>query len=109
MAIPMFILAGNLLSTSSSARRIVDFAKTFAGHLPGGLPIAAIFASIIFAAVSGSSPATVAAIGSLMFGAITAAGYPKTYAVWYNYCLWKFRYINSTKYCYDYLWSNSKN
>ena len=81
MAIPMFILAGNLLSTSSSARRIVDFAKTFAGHLPGGLPIAAIFASIIFAAVSGSSPATVATIGFLMFGAITAAGYPKTYAV----------------------------
>jgi len=81
MAIPMFILAGNLLSTSSSARRIVDFAKAFVGHLPGGLPIAAIFASIIFAAVSGSSPATVAAIGSLMFGAITAAGYPKTYAV----------------------------
>jgi C4-dicarboxylate transporter DctM subunit len=81
MAIPMFILAGNLLSKGSSAKRIVDFAKTFVGHLPGGLPIAAIFASIIFAAVSGSSPATVAAIGSIMFGAITAAGYPKSYAV----------------------------
>ncbi|ACM92605.1 C4-dicarboxylate transport system permease, large subunit [Nautilia profundicola AmH] len=81
MAIPMFILAGNLLSKGSSARRIVDFARTFVGHLPGGLPIAAIFASIIFAAVSGSSPATVAAIGSIMFGAITAAGYPKSYAV----------------------------
>jgi len=74
-------LAGNLLSKGSSAKRIVDFAKTFVGHLPGGLPIAAIFASIIFAAVSGSSPATVAAIGSIMFGAITAAGYPKSYAV----------------------------
>ncbi|WP_456479155.1 TRAP transporter large permease [Nautilia sp.] len=81
MAIPMFILAGNLLSKGSSAKRIVDFARTFVGHLPGGLPIAAIFASIIFAAVSGSSPATVAAIGSIMFGAITAAGYPKSYAV----------------------------
>ncbi len=81
MAIPMFILAGNLLSKGSSAKRIVEFAKTFVGHLPGGLPIAAIFASIIFAAVSGSSPATVAAIGSIMFGAITAAGYPKSYAV----------------------------
>jgi len=81
MAIPMFILAGNLLSKGSSAKRIVDFAKTFVGHLPGGLPIAAIFASIIFAAVSGSSPATVAAIGSIMFGAITSAGYPKSYAV----------------------------
>ncbi|WP_456488235.1 TRAP transporter large permease [Caminibacter pacificus] len=81
MAIPMFIMAGNLLSKGSSAKRIIEFAKAFVGHLPGGLPIAAIFASIIFAAVSGSSPATVAAIGSIMFGAITAAGYPKTYAI----------------------------
>ncbi len=81
MAIPMFILAGNLLATGSSAKRIIDFAKAFVGHLPGGLPIAAIFASIIFAAVSGSSPATVAAIGSIMFGAILKEGYPKTYAV----------------------------
>jgi C4-dicarboxylate transporter DctM subunit len=81
MAIPMFILAGNLLSKGGSAKRIIEFAKAFVGHLPGGLPIAAIFASIIFAAVSGSSPATVAAIGSIMFGAIMAAGYPKTYAI----------------------------
>ena len=81
MAIPMFIMAGNLLSKGSSAKRIIEFAKAFVGHLPGGLPIAAIFASIIFAAVSGSSPATVAAIGSIMFGAIMAAGYPKSYAV----------------------------
>jgi len=81
MAIPMFILAGNLLSKGSSATRIIDFAKSVVGHLPGGLPISAIFASIIFAAVSGSSPATVVAIGSIMFGAIVDAGYPKKYAV----------------------------
>ncbi|NPA11821.1 MAG: TRAP transporter large permease subunit [Epsilonproteobacteria bacterium] len=81
MAIPMFILAGNLLSKGGSAKRIIDFAKAFVGHLPGGLPISAIFASIIFAAVSGSSPATVAAIGSIMFGAILAEGYPKSYAI----------------------------
>jgi len=81
MAIPMFILAGNLLSKGGSAKRIVEFAKTFVGHLPGGLPIAAIFASIIFAAVSGSSPATVAAIGSIMFSAIMKEGYPKSYAI----------------------------
>jgi C4-dicarboxylate transporter DctM subunit len=81
MAIPMFILAGNLLSKGSSANRIIEFAKSVVGHLPGGLPIAAIFASIIFAAVSGSSPATVVAIGSIMFGAIVQAGYPKKYAV----------------------------
>jgi len=81
MAIPMFILAGNLLSKGSAASRIIEFAKSIVGHLPGGLPISAIFASIIFAAVSGSSPATVVAIGSIMFGAIMEAGYPKKYAV----------------------------
>jgi len=81
MAIPMFILAGQLLSKGSSAQRIIEFAKSIVGHLPGGLPIAAIFASIIFAAVSGSSPATVVAIGSIMFGAIQEAGYPKKYAI----------------------------
>lgn len=81
MAIPMFILAGNLLSKGGSAKRIIEFAKAFVGHLPGGLPIAAILASIVFAAVSGSSPATVAAIGSIMFGAIQSAGYPKSYAI----------------------------
>ena len=81
MAIPMFILAGKLLSTGSSANRIIEFAKSMVGHLPGGLPMAAIFASIISAAVSGSSPATVIAIGSIMFGAITSAGYPRKYAI----------------------------
>lgn len=81
MAIPMFILAGQLLSKGSSAKRIIEFAKSVVGHLPGGLPMAAIFASIIFAAVSGSSPATVVAIGSIMFGAIQQAGYPKKYAI----------------------------
>jgi C4-dicarboxylate transporter DctM subunit len=81
MAIPMFVLAGALMSKGGSAHRIIEFAKACVGHLPGGLPIAAIFASIIFAAVSGSSPATVVAIGSIMFGAIVQAGYPRKYAV----------------------------
>ena len=81
MAIPMFILAGQFLSQGSSANRIIEFAKSIVGHLPGGLPMAAIFASIIFAAVSGSSPATVIAIGAIMFGAIVKAGYPKKYAI----------------------------
>jgi len=81
MAIPMFIFAGNLLSKGSAAQRIIEFAKSCVGHLPGGLPISAILASVVFAAVSGSSPATVVAIGSIMFGAIMKAGYPKKYAV----------------------------
>lgn len=81
MAIPMFILAGSLMSKGSSATRIIEFAKSLVGHLPGGLPISAILACIIFAAVSGSSPATVVAVGSVMFLAIKNAGYPKSYAV----------------------------
>jgi C4-dicarboxylate transporter DctM subunit len=81
MAIPMFILAGALLSKGSASNRIIEFAKSIVGHLPGGLPIAAIFASMIFAAVSGSSPATVVAVGSVMYGAILAEGYPVKYAV----------------------------
>jgi len=81
MAIPMFVLAGAFLSRGSASGRIIDFAKSVVGHLPGGLPVAAIFASIIFAAVSGSSPATVVAIGSVMYGAIKEAGYPKEYAI----------------------------
>ncbi|RAX56682.1 C4-dicarboxylate ABC transporter permease [Helicobacter monodelphidis] len=81
MAIPMFILAGSLLSKGSSAQRIVDLAKALVGHLPGGLTMSAILACIIFAAVSGSSPATVVAIGSVMFVALKEAGYPKSYAV----------------------------
>jgi len=81
MAIPMFILAGSFLSKGGAAHRIIEFAKSIVGHLPGGLPIAAIFAAMIFAAVSGSSPATVAAIGSVMFSAIQEAGYPKGYAI----------------------------
>ena len=81
MAIPMFILAGALLARGSSAARIIEFAKTLVGHLPGGLPIAAILASIIFAAVSGSSPATVAAIGSVMYGAIKQAGYNEQFSI----------------------------
>ncbi|MDR1976691.1 MAG: TRAP transporter large permease subunit [Campylobacteraceae bacterium] len=81
MAIPMFILAGSFLSKGSAAQRIVDFAKAIVGHLPGGLPISAIFACMVFAAVSGSSPATVVAIGSVMYGAIKEAGYPAKYAI----------------------------
>jgi len=81
MAIPMFIMAGSFLSKGGAAHRIIEFAKSIVGHLPGGLPISAIFACMIFAAVSGSSPATVAAIGSVMFVAIKEAGYPVGYSV----------------------------
>lgn len=81
MAIPLFVLAGNFLSQGGAAARIIRFARSLVGHLPGGLPMSAIFACIIFAAVSGSSPATVAAIGSIMIGAIKEDGYSNSFSV----------------------------
>ena len=63
MAVPFFILAGTFLTHGGVARRMIRFATDVVGHLPGGLAIAAVFACAIFAAVSGSSPATVVAIG----------------------------------------------
>jgi C4-dicarboxylate transporter DctM subunit len=81
MAIPLFVLAGNFLSQGGAAKRIIRFARSVVGHLPGGLPMSAIFACIIFAAVSGSSPATVAAIGSIMIGAIKEDGYSNSFSI----------------------------
>jgi len=81
MAIPLFVLMGNFLSQGGTAKRIIRFARSLVGHLPGGLPMSAIFACVIFAAVSGSSPATVAAIGSLMMGSIREDGYSEAFSV----------------------------
>ena len=81
MAIPLFVLAGNFLSRGGAAARIIRFARSVVGHLPGGLPMSAIFACVIFAAVSGSSPATVAAIGSIMMGAIKEDGYSDAFSI----------------------------
>ena len=81
MAIPLFVLAGNFLSQGGAAKRIIRFARALVGHLPGGLPMSAIFACVIFAAVSGSSPATVAAIGSIMIGAIEEDGYSTSFSI----------------------------
>ena len=66
MAIPFFILAGNFLTHGGVARRMINFATTMVGHWHGGLALAGVMACALFAAVSGSSPATVVAIGSIM-------------------------------------------
>ena len=81
MAIPFFILAGNFLITGGVARRMIRFAMALVGHLHGGLAIAGVFACALFAAVSGSSPATVVAIGSILIPAAVQAGYPKRFGV----------------------------
>jgi C4-dicarboxylate transporter DctM subunit len=80
MAIPFFVLAGNLMSTGGVAKRMVRFAISAVGHLRGGMAIASILACMLFAAVSGSSPATVVAIGSIVIAGMVKNGYPKEFA-----------------------------
>lgn len=79
MAIPFFILAGNFLTHGGVAKRMIAFATSMVGHLPGGLGLSAVVACSLFAAVSGSSPATVVAIGSILLPAMVKAGYPNKF------------------------------
>src|SRR5205814_6337064 len=79
MAIPFFILAGNFLTHGGVARRMIAFASAMVGHWHGGLGLAGVMACALFAAVSGSSPATVVAIGSIILPAMVAQGYPKRF------------------------------
>jgi len=79
MAIPFFILAGNFLTHGGVARRMIAFASSMVGHWYGGLGLAAVMACALFAAISGSSPATVVAIGSILLPAMVKAGYPKRF------------------------------
>ncbi len=79
MAIPFFILAGNFLAQGGVAKRMIKFATAMVGHAPGGLGLAGVLACALFAAVSGSSPATVVAIGSILLPAMVAQGFPKRF------------------------------
>lgn len=81
MAIPFFILAGNFLTHGGVAKRMINFATALVGHLRGGLALGGILACGLFAAVSGSSPATVVAIGSILLPAMERQGYPKKFGV----------------------------
>jgi len=76
MAIPFFILAGNFLTHGGVARRMIRFASSMVGHWHGGLGLAGVMACALFAAVSGSSPATVVAIGSIILPAMVKQGFP---------------------------------
>ncbi|WP_300029594.1 TRAP transporter large permease [uncultured Roseobacter sp.] len=80
LAIPFFILASSFMSTGGVARRIIRFSIALVGHLPGGLAIAGVFACMLFAALSGSSPATVVAIGSIVIAGMRQVGYTKDFA-----------------------------
>ncbi|NOY13756.1 MAG: TRAP transporter large permease subunit [Deltaproteobacteria bacterium] len=80
LAIPFFILSSTFLSTGGVANRIINFATDCIGWIRGGLAMASVLACMIFAAVSGSSPATVAAIGSIVITGMVKSGYPKSMA-----------------------------
>ncbi|HSS66040.1 MAG TPA: TRAP transporter large permease [Gammaproteobacteria bacterium] len=80
LAIPFFILSGAFMTTGGVARRMIRFAIDCVGHLRGGLAIASVLACMLFAAVSGSSPATVVAVGSIVIAGMVRAGYPKPFA-----------------------------
>jgi C4-dicarboxylate transporter DctM subunit len=81
MAIPFFILAGTFLTRGGVARRMIAFTTSLVGHFPGGLGLAGVAACAMFAAISGSSVATVVAIGSIMMPAMVEHGYPKRFGV----------------------------
>jgi C4-dicarboxylate transporter DctM subunit len=81
MAIPFFILAGTFLTRGGVARRMIAFTTSLVGHLPGGLGLAGVAACAMFAAISGSSVATVVAIGSIMMPAMVEHGYPRRFGV----------------------------
>ncbi len=80
LAIPFFILGGAFMTTGGVAKRMIRFANACIGHLRGGLAMASVMACMLFAAVSGSSPATVVAVGSIVIAGMVRAGYPQAFA-----------------------------
>jgi len=80
MALPAFILAGALMEVAGISKRLVDIAEAFAGPISGGLGAATVFACMFFGAISGSGPATTAAVGMLMIPAMANRGYDRGYA-----------------------------
>ncbi len=79
MAVPFFILAGNFLTHGGVAKRMINFCTSMIGHWYGGMGLAGVMACALFAAISGSSVATVVAVGSIMLPAMVKAGYPKRF------------------------------
>lgn len=81
LAIPSFVFAGVVMSHGGISKYLIAALRAWFGHLPGGLAVVTIAACAIFAAISGSSPATAAAIGAIMLPALLEGGYPKRYAM----------------------------
>ncbi len=81
LAIPMFLLAGNVMTRGSIAQRLIDLAVSVTKPIPGGLGVASILSCAIFAAICGSSPVTLLAVGTIMYPALLRNGYPKRFAL----------------------------
>lgn len=81
LAVPLFVLAGQIMTKGSISRRLIQVATAFTRPIPGGLGLAAVFSCSVFAAISGSSPVTLIAIGSLLYPALTQAGYSKRFSM----------------------------
>ncbi len=81
LAIPFFVVAGELMTQGSLARRLIDVMQAFFGFLPGGLAVAGVAGCVFFAAISGSSPVTVVAIGSIMVPALAKQRYPEGFSI----------------------------
>lgn len=81
LAIPFFVFSGAIMSAGDIAQRLVDFCRALVGWMPGGLAIAAVGACVVFAAISGSSPVTVIAIGSMMYPQLVEAGYERRFTL----------------------------
>ncbi len=81
LTIPMFLLAGQVISRGTAADRMVRFMRALTAPIPGGMAVGAVMACAIFAAVSGSGIATLLAIGSVMYPALVKAGYSKSFAI----------------------------
>jgi len=81
LSIPLYILAGNIMSRGAMAARLIRLMKAVSAPVPGGLAIAAILSCALFAAVSGSGTVTLIAVGGVMYPALLEAGYPKSFAI----------------------------
>ncbi|MCB1758042.1 MAG: TRAP transporter large permease subunit, partial [Gammaproteobacteria bacterium] len=81
LAIPMFLLAGNIMTRGSIARRLIDLAVSVTRPIPGGLAVATILSCAVFAAISGSSPVTLLAVGTILYPALLENGYSKRFAL----------------------------
>ncbi len=80
LAVPLFMLSGAIMSRGQISVRLIEFSKSLIGWIPGGLAVSAVLACMLFAAISGSSPATVVAIGAMMGPSLIKSGYPEKFS-----------------------------